>query len=136
MTDTQRETWVFGYGSLIGGTAAVKTTERHEGILPGWHREWTWISSRRLGARTCSVDRGGPSHPLRPFVRTAVPTSGLPEKRRYSRSTKVSYYGLSRRNPATPVAKQTVSFSRGQQAASQSNPGLDLAFWVGELAET
>jgi hypothetical protein len=59
MTDTQRETWVFGYGSLIWGTGAVKTVERREGILPGWHREWTWISSTRHGSPTCSLERGG-----------------------------------------------------------------------------
>ena len=41
------------------GTGAVATVERREGILPGWHRAWTWISSRRHGAPTCSLERGG-----------------------------------------------------------------------------
>ena len=53
------EIWVFGYGSLIWGTGVVKAAERLEGILPGWHREWTWISSTRHGAPTCSLERGG-----------------------------------------------------------------------------
>lgn len=59
MTDNEREIWVFGYGSLIWGTGAVKTIERRDGILPGWHREWTWISSTRHGAPTCSLKAGG-----------------------------------------------------------------------------
>jgi cation transport regulator ChaC len=37
----------------------VKTIERREGILPGWHREWTWISSTRHGAPTCSLNPKG-----------------------------------------------------------------------------
>lgn len=28
-------------------------------MLPGWHREWTWISKRRHYAPTCSLARGG-----------------------------------------------------------------------------
>ena len=59
MTSNQKGIWVFGYGSLIWGTGEVETVERREGILPGWHREWTWISSKRYGAPTCSLKRGG-----------------------------------------------------------------------------
>jgi hypothetical protein len=59
MTDNQREICIFGYGSLIWGTGAVRTAERLEGIMPGWRREWTWISRSRHGAPTCSVERGG-----------------------------------------------------------------------------
>jgi len=34
--------------------------ERREGVLPGWHREWTWISgTARPGAPTCSLMPGG-----------------------------------------------------------------------------
>lgn len=56
----QRSVWVFGYGSLIWGTGFVKVIDRREGVLPGWHREWNWISGRaRPGAPTCSlVDEG------------------------------------------------------------------------------
>ena len=59
MTSEARSVWVFGYGSLIWGTGEVKTIERREGILSGWHREWTWISSARHGAPTCSLRPGG-----------------------------------------------------------------------------
>ena len=59
MANTQQSTWVFGYGSLIWGTGAVVTVERREGILPGWHRAWTWISSSRFGEPTCSLEDGG-----------------------------------------------------------------------------
>ena len=45
MTGGRKTTWVFGYGSLIWNTGAVRPVERREGILPGWHREWTWISN-------------------------------------------------------------------------------------------
>ena len=57
---THRSTWVFGYGSLIWGTGPVKVAERREGVLTGWHREWTWISgTARPGAPTCSLMPGG-----------------------------------------------------------------------------
>src|SRR5690348_939703 len=59
MTPKQESIWVFGYGSLIWGTGPVVTADRREGVLPGWHREWTWISSTRHGAPTCSLHRGG-----------------------------------------------------------------------------
>lgn len=59
MIEAHKSTWVFGYGSLIWGTGAVETEERREGVLRGWHREWTWISSKRHGAPTCSLRRGG-----------------------------------------------------------------------------
>lgn len=55
----QQSIWVFGYGSLIWGTGGVSVIERREGILPGWHREWTWIASTRQGAPTCSLGAGG-----------------------------------------------------------------------------
>lgn len=54
-----KSTWVFGYGSLIWGTGKVKPVERREGILSGWHRDWTWISSLRHGAPTCSLQPQG-----------------------------------------------------------------------------
>jgi len=59
MSEIERSIWVFGYGSLIWGTGEVKPTEHREGILPGWHREWTWISDSRHGAPTCSLMPGG-----------------------------------------------------------------------------
>jgi hypothetical protein len=56
----RRHIWVFGYGSLIWGTGPVTVVERREGVLPGWHREWTWISvTARPGAPTCSLMPGG-----------------------------------------------------------------------------
>lgn len=57
--DGNQITWIFGYGSLIWGTGPVQTVERRVGILPGWHREWTWISQSRHGAPTCSLHPGG-----------------------------------------------------------------------------
>jgi hypothetical protein len=59
VTKSRKNTWVFGYGSLIWGTGGVKIIECREGILTGWHREWTWISKSRHGAPTCSLRRGG-----------------------------------------------------------------------------
>ena|ERR1700746_577224 len=56
----QKSIWVFGYGSLIWGTGFVKTIDRRDGVLPGWHRDWTWISGRaRPNAPTCSLAEGG-----------------------------------------------------------------------------
>ena len=59
MTEKSRSIWIFGYGSLIWGTGPVQTAERRVGVLPGWHREWTWISESRQGAPTCAVHPGG-----------------------------------------------------------------------------
>lgn len=57
---THKDVWVFGYGSLIWGTGPVKVAERREGMLGGWHREWTWISgTARPDAPTCSLALGG-----------------------------------------------------------------------------
>jgi len=57
---TQPTIWIFGYGSLIWGTGPVQVTEKRTGILTGWHREWTWISTAaRPGAPTCSLAPGG-----------------------------------------------------------------------------
>jgi hypothetical protein len=56
----QSSSWVFGYGSLIWGTGPVNVLDRRDGVLPGWHREWTWISTTaRPGAPTCSLMPGG-----------------------------------------------------------------------------
>lgn len=50
--------WIFGFGSLIWWTGEVVPVERREGILAGWHREWTWISSTRHDALTCKSGAG------------------------------------------------------------------------------
>jgi hypothetical protein len=55
MTENERSIWAFGYGSLIWDTGKVRPIERREGVLRDWHREWTWISSCRHGAPTCSL---------------------------------------------------------------------------------
>lgn len=59
MTMDQQGIWVFGHGSLIWWTGGVNTIERREGVLLGWHREWTWISTTRHGAPTCSLKPEG-----------------------------------------------------------------------------
>jgi len=53
------EVWIFGYGSLIWGRSNIKPIEERIGELQGWHRDWTWISTRRCGAPTCSLQLGG-----------------------------------------------------------------------------
>jgi cation transport regulator ChaC len=56
----QSNIWVFSYGSLIWGTGPTKILDRRDGVLTGWHREWTWIStSARPDAPTCSLMPGG-----------------------------------------------------------------------------
>jgi len=57
MVDT--EVWVFVYGSLIWDRSDIKPVEERIGELQGWHRDWTWISKRRHGAPTCSLQCGG-----------------------------------------------------------------------------
>lgn len=60
MNDELETTWVFGYGSLIWDVGDIQPTETRQGILQGWHREWTWISKkRRHGAPTCGLSSGG-----------------------------------------------------------------------------
>jgi hypothetical protein len=51
--------WVFGYGSLIWDRSDIKPVEERIGELLGWHRDWTWISSKRCGAPTCSLQMAG-----------------------------------------------------------------------------
>lgn len=86
--EENRTTWIFGYGSLIWGTGLVQTIERRVGVLPGWHREWTWISQSRQGAPTCSVHPGGQVNGV--YLRLNPETTGpdLEEfRRRERRST-------------------------------------------------
>jgi len=54
-----KEVWVFGYGSLIWDRSNIKPIEERIGELQGWHRDWTWISTRRHEAPTCSLQPGG-----------------------------------------------------------------------------
>lgn len=56
---SSKDIWVFGYGSLIWYRPNLKTIEEKIGYLPGWHRDWTWISTSRHGAPTCSLKPGG-----------------------------------------------------------------------------
>lgn len=53
------EIWIFGYGSLIWDKSGIQPIEEKIGELQGWHRDWTWISKRRHGAPTCSLQPGG-----------------------------------------------------------------------------
>ncbi|MGE0405856.1 MAG: gamma-glutamylcyclotransferase [Candidatus Korobacteraceae bacterium] len=59
MPSRRQSVWVFGYGSLLWNTGDVKPVERRIGVLEGWHREWNWLSKRRKGAPTCSLEKGG-----------------------------------------------------------------------------
>jgi len=54
-----KEVWVFGYGSLIWDRSSIKPIDEKIGELPGRHRDWTWISTRRFGAPTCTLQPGG-----------------------------------------------------------------------------
>lgn len=56
---SNKEVWVFGYGSLIWYRPKIKDIEEKIGFLEEWHRDWTWISSSRHGAPTCSLQPGG-----------------------------------------------------------------------------
>lgn len=56
---SSEDIWVFGYGSLIWYRPKLKPIEKKVGYLQGWHRDWTWISTSRHGAPTCSLQRGG-----------------------------------------------------------------------------
>jgi len=56
---SNEEVWVFGYGSLIWYRPKIKHIEEKICYLEGWHRDWTWISSSRHGAPTCSLQPGG-----------------------------------------------------------------------------
>jgi hypothetical protein len=51
--------WIFGYGSLIWDRSEIKTVKEKIGKLKGWHKDWTWISTRRYGAPTCSLQPRG-----------------------------------------------------------------------------
>ncbi len=53
------DTWVFAYGSLVWNRDGITVIEEKIGELDGWHRDWTWISTRRHGAPTCSLQKGG-----------------------------------------------------------------------------
>jgi ChaC-like protein len=104
MTDGQNATWVFGYGSLIWGTGAVETVERREGILPGWHREWTWISKTRHGAPTCSLKPGGQVRGIFLHLDPRTTSLDLEEfRRRENRSTEQT-------RPDTPAMGAVVHF--------------------------
>jgi cation transport regulator ChaC len=88
MTGDHQSVWVFGYGSLIWGTGGVKPLERREGILPGWHREWTWISAARHGAPTCSLKPDGKVKGVFLRLNLMTSTQGLEQiRRRENRET-------------------------------------------------
>ncbi len=60
MGEVERTVWVFGYGSLIWDPRPIQgIASREEGVLQGWHREWTWISEERHGAPACCLHKDG-----------------------------------------------------------------------------
>lgn len=85
--DENRSTWIFGYGSLIWGTGPVQTIERRVGVLPGWHREWTWISQTRHGAPTCSLHPGGRVNGVYLRLNPETAVADLEELRRRERQS-------------------------------------------------